>query len=160
FADVFPMRYSYVADHFQYLASLAPIALAAVVLRRFARRPRRAVVVCAGALVVTLAALTWRRCGAFRDEEALWRDTLAKNPDAFMAHNNLAILLAGAGNLPEAAEHFRRSLELKPDYASALNLGIVLEREGEREQALELYRESLRLKPDEVGTHLLIGRAL
>ncbi len=169
FANVFPMRYSFVADHFQYLASLGPIAVAAAGAvagwAALARRApggaaRRAGAVAAGLLLAILGTLTWSRAHAFRDEETLWRDTLAKNPDAFMAHNNLALIAVRSGDLTTAAEHFERSLRLKPDYASALNLGIVLARQGQDERAIAMYRESLREKPDEIGTHLLLGEAL
>jgi Flp pilus assembly protein TadD len=169
FADVFPMRYSYVADHFQYLASLGPIALASAVAtlgRRAAveRAPgtrfRSAGPLAAAALLVVLGALTWSRARAFKDDETLWRDTLAKNPDSFMAHNNLAVIAAREGDPQGAIEHLERSLRLKPDYASAVNLGIALAHQGMNDRALEMYRESLRLKPDEIGTQVLLGEAL
>ena len=40
FIDVYPMRYSFVADHFQYLAGIAPVALVIVWLRGMTRTRR------------------------------------------------------------------------------------------------------------------------
>ena len=67
------MRYSFVADHFQYMASIGLIVLGAAGLNRAPR-------VIPATLVVLLGALTWQQAGIYRDLETLWRDTLAKNP--------------------------------------------------------------------------------
>ena len=42
-----------------------------------------------------------------------WRDTIAKNPQAWMAFNNLGVILAGRGEFEEALEQFDRSLLIK-----------------------------------------------
>jgi protein O-mannosyl-transferase len=152
FFNVYPMRYSFVADHFQYLASAAPIALFAasafLALRRFGAPSwlGRALAV---ALLVTLAALTWNRSLAFRDEETLWRDTLARNRAAWMAHNNLAGLLAARGETEEAIAHLQDAVRLKPDHAGAHeNLGLLLARAGRSAEALAELREAVRLRPE------------
>jgi hypothetical protein len=82
FVNVYPMRFSFVADHFQYVASVGLIALAATGLSRI---PLNASI----ALPLALAVLTWRQTAIYRDLETLWTDTLAKNPAAWLAHNNL-----------------------------------------------------------------------
>ena len=85
FIDTAPMRYSFVADHFQYLASVGLItlfaALGAIVARRLraGRRWPRALV--AGALFLVLGTLTVRQCVAYGSRWTLWTDTLAKDPD-------------------------------------------------------------------------------
>jgi len=81
FVNVYPMRYSFVADHFQYLASLPLIALAAAGATRLPR-PQ---VIGAGVLLA-LGTLAWRQALVYRDAETIWRDTLAKDPDSSMAH--------------------------------------------------------------------------
>src|SRR5437867_3883129 len=43
----------------------------------------------AGALLAALGALAWRQAHIYRDLEVLWRDTLSKNPGAWMAYVNL-----------------------------------------------------------------------
>ena len=100
FLNVYPFIFSYVADHFQYLASIAIITLAStgitLLLDRFAipRQPiiRYAIPI---ALLLTLGSLTWRQARTYRDAETLYLTTLQRNPDCWLAHNNLsAILLA------------------------------------------------------------------
>src|SRR5437870_3711674 len=67
FVNVYPMRYSFVADHFHYLASLPPIALAAAGATRLPR-PQ---VIGAGVLLA-LGTLAWRQALVYRDAETIW----------------------------------------------------------------------------------------
>src|SRR5689334_22993860 len=93
FVNVYPMRFSFVADHFQYLASLGPIALLAAGATRLAARRAPALRLgLAAALLLALAALTWLRLPAYRDAQTLWLDTLERNPSCWMARNNLGML--------------------------------------------------------------------
>jgi protein O-mannosyl-transferase len=101
FVNVYPMRYSFVADHFQYLASAGLIAAAVAAAATVVRQ--RTVRIASGVAVTALfCILTWRQGRIYHDPETLWRDTLAKNPDCWMAHNNLGVLLAARGDLPGA----------------------------------------------------------
>ncbi len=147
FVDVFPMRYSFVADHFQYLASIGVIVAVSAGVMTVAR-DRRMRILAGAVIVVSLSALTWERGLVYRDVETLWRDTLAKNPDCWMAHNNLGILLAARGELQAARGEYREALRLKPDfYDPHNNLGNLLRKEGEAEKALAEYRQALRIEP-------------
>ncbi len=152
FFDVYPMRYSFVADHFQYLASIGPIALFAAACEGLPL---------AALLLVALAALTWSRGHAFRDQDTLWRDTLAKNPGAWMAHNNLASLLASEGKLDEAIAHFQEAVRLKPDHAKAHDsLGVALVRAGRTREAVEAFVRAVQLSPDDAGMRTNLAEAL
>jgi protein O-mannosyl-transferase len=165
FFDVYPMRYSWVADHFQYLASLGPMALASAWLTlgprgAAAAHPswRRAAAAIAGAVVLLLAGRTFARCGAYADEETLWRDTLARNPDAWIAHNNLGIALAERGANDEAAAHFERVLALRPGHSGArANLGYLEELAGDDARAAATLARAAGERPDDgvVRVHLV-----
>ena len=109
FVNVYPMRYSFVADHFQYLASVGLITLCAAGLARIPR-------IIPATLVVLLGALTWQQAGIYRNLETLWRDTLAKNPDCWMAHNNLGHLLSNQGRIDEAMEHYHKAIQINPNH--------------------------------------------
>jgi tetratricopeptide (TPR) repeat protein len=143
FFNVYPMRYSFVADHFQYLASLGVLALiagGAASLRRW-----RAPIGAAGAAALAgLAVLTWRQCAVYADEETLWRETARRNPGAWIAPNNLAELASKRGAHAEALELLRRALALGPAAPAADqirgNLAATLGRLGRYEEALEEYR--------------------
>jgi tetratricopeptide (TPR) repeat protein len=154
FIPLFTFRYTYVADHYQYMACAALIALfsAAVAVKFWpedAKTPRfhPAVLV----LFAVLVALTAKRSAAFGDAEALWRDTIAASPDSWMAYDNLGCVLMDKGQLAESEADLRKSVALKPDeYRTRYNLGNLLVKAGRKEEALASYGEALRLEPDHI----------
>jgi protein O-mannosyl-transferase len=157
--DVYPMRYSWVADHFQYMASIAPITLAAAGAA-LGLRGRWAAVL-AIVLVAALGTRAFARTRAFHDEETLWRDTLAKNPGAWIAHNNLAILLAKRGDPAFAEVHFRQALALEPGHTGALaNLGYALELMGRDAEAAETLTRAAAARPDDADARAHLVRLL
>ena len=127
FFNIFPFRYSFVADHFQYLAAIGPFALAAAGLTFLLARLKnpdvaRAV---AGAMLVLLAVLTWLQTDVYQNLEVLWRHTLAHNPTCWMAHDNLGLYLTGAGRYGEAKEHYRDAIKIRPtDHIAYYDLGL------------------------------------
>jgi Flp pilus assembly protein TadD len=158
FVNVYPFRFSYVADHFQYLASLGPIALAAALLARLDRRVLLGLV---PALLVALSAITWGQERAYKDEETLWRNTLATDARVFIAQNNLGGILMERGQLDEAEAYFLRAIEIEPSYPEAYdNLGILLDRRGRIDEAIERYRQALRLDPRYSYSHNNLGIGL
>ncbi len=165
FFDVFYFRYSYVADHFQYLASVGIIALVAgggtVLCERNGPVARNAGVMVAAIVLLAFGVCTWRRTYVYQNMETLWRDTVARNPDSYMAHNNLGIVFAQAGNEREAVGQFEEAMRLKPDDTQAyVNLGNVLLREGQAQEAVGYYEQALRLAPNFALAHKDLGLAL
>ncbi|MBI5866400.1 MAG: tetratricopeptide repeat protein [Planctomycetes bacterium] len=184
FVDVYPMRYSWVADHFQYHATLAPLALVACgveLLRRRLRSPlqngpqppsaavfldesddrkgskrvlQRAVMnpaqwaLAAGVGLVLLALIvrTNLQTRQYKDARTLWERTVAANPDAWMAHHNLASYLVEEGKLEEARAHVQRSLELFPKQGEGLCLLAQLALRAERpEEAVSHCERAIAL---------------
>jgi tetratricopeptide (TPR) repeat protein len=153
FLNVYPFIYSYVADHFQYLASIAVIVLAAAgIVQGLAFLPvpaRKLGTVVIVLLVAILAALTWRQSHMYADRVTLYQTTLKKNPDCRLAYNNLGSESERAGNHEEAMEHYRAALRLRPDCAEAhSNLGFALTSVGRLPEAFEEHQAALSLKPD------------
>ena len=150
FFDVYPMRFSFVADHFQYLASLGPLALmSALAVRIFDRPERRTIGQGAAALLLlALGTLTHVQAVPYHDYETLWLDTLAKNPRCAMAHNNLGLLYEKTGRVPQAIAQYQLALEVKPAADAHTNLGNVLLATGRRQEAMTHLREAVRLAPD------------
>jgi tetratricopeptide (TPR) repeat protein len=165
FFNVFPFRYSFVADHFQYLAILGPIALAAagitILFRSLVNQRRLVEPIACGTLLLVLGVLSWRQSGMYTDIETLWRTTIAKNPNAFLAHNNLGNMLVSQGKTAEAIAQFQSAIEIKPDYAEAhYNLGLAFDRQGKPDEAIQQYEKALEINPDFAAAHNNLGTAL
>jgi tetratricopeptide (TPR) repeat protein len=154
FFNVYPFRYSYVADHFAYLACLVIIVPVAGELWK-----HRSLTVAAPILLLVL---TWQQAGIYRDEETLYRMTLERNPDAWLAHNNLGNLLLAAGKRSEAMSHLEAALRLKSDFSEAhLSMGNALVDVPDRlNDAIAEYEIAARLAPNSDRAHTNLGNAL
>lgn len=158
FFNVYPMLFSFVADHFQYLASLGLIALFAATIVRVTDRiilhgtkalARYPFAFVQAALLIPLFILTWRQGRIYADEKTLWQDTLAKNPSAWIAHNNLGKIELEEGALDSAFDHFSRAIDLKADFPMAYNnAGIALGKQGKVTQAVEYLRKAISLNSE------------
>ena len=87
--------------------------------------------------------------------ETLWRDTLAKNPESWLAHNNLGAHLIAEGHLDEAMPHLNEAIRLYPANPETHgNLGEVHYRTGNFEQAAAAYFKAVELAPQIERYHL------
>jgi len=165
FINVYPFIYSFVADHFQYLACVAPLTLVAAGItialdsvapgKIFLRATVYAV------LLLTLGLLSWRQSRDYHDIETLWRTTIARNPDCWMAYSNLGSFLSGRGNVDEAIRDFRKALELWPNQSrDHNNLGKALVQKDRIAEAMDHFQTALRISPDDPDTESNIGAAL
>jgi protein O-mannosyl-transferase len=114
FVNVYPFRFSLVADHFQYHAAAAIFVLATSTIR-FAGYVRHAAIV----LISLLGAMTFHHSTSYTSAQQLYRDTIARNPNAWLAHVNLAAeLLNGTrADLEEAKRHAEIAVALEPEYS-------------------------------------------
>lgn len=162
FCNVYPFNYSFVADHFQYLASLGIIVLVAAGAARWLADGRLwgtpAAYVPCGFLLLVLAVLTNAQSAMYADIEKLYRTTIDRNPDCWIAHNNLGWFYTEQGRVDKAIEHFERAIEIKPDGVEAHDsLGTALANLGRVDEAMAQYRETLRIKPDYASGHYGLG---
>jgi tetratricopeptide (TPR) repeat protein len=158
FVNVFPFVFSYVADHFQYLASLAVFALAGAGLSLL---PRSAGRITATLLAGLFGVLTWNQAPDYRDNVTLYEATLRRNPGAWLAHHNLATLLVDGGRPDDALPHIERTLALRPDYPEALNnLGNCLTQLKRPGEALAPLERAIQLQPRYAAAHNNLGAAL
>jgi protein O-mannosyl-transferase len=165
FINVYPFLYSFVADHFQYLACAAPLTLfaagIAMTLDSFAPAKNFLRAGIYAALFLVLAVLSWRQCRDYRDIETLWRATLARNPNCWMAYSNLGSFLAARGNAGEAISDFRKALEIWPDQSKDHNnLGKALVQEGRMAEAMNEFQTAFRISPNDPDAETNIGAAL
>ena len=165
FVNVYPFVFSYVADHFQYLASIGIITAAAAgiggFLGRAAPAARAAGWAFVALVVATLGILSNAQSLTYADEPTLYRATLERNPAAWMAHNNLGLWYRNHGEPAKALEHYREALRLRKDYPQAHNnLGILLEDRGDLEGAAAEFREALKVTKDYVAARNNLGNVL
>jgi Flp pilus assembly protein TadD len=165
FFNVYFSTFSFVADHFQYLASLGIIALfsavAASLLARAGRRRR--FLGHAGCLLLlsALALLSWRQSRIYANLDTLWRTTVDRNPDCWTGHYNLGVDFAKRGQFDEAIKHLQRVVELKPDDAKAQNnLGAALAGRGRFDEAIDHCQKALELDPDDAEAYNNLADAL
>ncbi len=156
FLNVYPFLFSFVADHFQYLASqvvaVAAACVLTVALRRFPASARLALPV---ALAVLLGVLSFRQSALYRDGETLYRHSIAHNPDSWAAHNNLGIALSEEpGRMPEAIREFQESLRIRPNNLGAhYNLASALAETDRAAEAIAEYEAALRIDPSYMDAH-------
>jgi tetratricopeptide (TPR) repeat protein len=165
FFMLYTFLYSFVADHYQYLACIGPMALAGAGIHTLFRgfRERRLVWERAfGAmLLAALCLLTWRQSRMYADMETLWRTTIDRNPECWLAHNYLGAMLYDRGQVDQAIVLFRRSVAIQPDIAEAHNnLGAALDKKGQVNEAIIQFQKALALRPDFAEAHRNLGDAL
>lgn len=158
-------NFSLVADHWQYYSIVGAIVLAVatwdLVCRRIGEHGQHWGRVAGVAVLMVLGAATWKRSCVYANDKTLWQDNVAKNPNAWLAHNNLGTALSQRGKTEEAIGQFQTALRLKPDDAEAHdNLGAALWQAGKVQEAIAEFEQALRIKPDDPKAHSSLGLAL
>ena len=156
FFNVYPFRFSFVADHFLYLASLPVIALVAAGWSLPAAAASAGVIALSG----LLGLLTFRQSGNYADAETLYRAVLERNPGSWLAHDNLGVLKLDS-RPEEALAQMNEAARLNPDDAEIHNdRGTALQKMGHVDEAVNEYRESIRRMPNFARPHNNLGNAL
>jgi len=162
FMNAYGMRYSFVWDHWVYLSSLSIIALGAALaacLTRHLNKPG-ALVGLGAVLLPVLALLTWKQSVMYQDLETLWRTTIARNPTAFLAYNNLGYILLEKKQVNDAILNFNKSLEINPRFSEPYNnLGDAWLRIGQTNTAAINFEKAVELDPTSVVSCYNLGNA-
>lgn len=159
FFNVWPFVYSFVADHFAYLASLglivAFVALLAIATASLSQNTR---CIASAILLLVLAVLTFRQATIYADEKTLWTTTLARNPRSSVAHAALGVALQREQNLPEAVDHYEAALKFSPvDTAALNNLAFAARTTGHLDRALAAYLNLAAREPKNEQAHFQIA---
>jgi tetratricopeptide (TPR) repeat protein len=151
------MRYAFVADHFQYLASLGVLTLVAAGIVRVAAAPAVPV---AAALFV-LAALTAWQTLAYRSLDTLWGDTIAKNPRSVLALQNLGTIRFLRNDPAGALALWEQAREVEPEQPDVWNgIGLAQARLGRGQDAVASFERALRADPRHAEAARNLGTAL
>jgi protein O-mannosyl-transferase len=160
FIMLYTFRYTFAADHYQYLASIGPIALVSAGVANLVR-PNVGRYFLFASAACALAVLTWRQSSMYADIEDLWRTTITRNPGCWMAYNNLGIVLFQKGEIDSAIGHYQKTLEMKPDFADAeYNLGNALVQKGQIDEGLLHAQRAATLKSNDPEVQVGLGNAL
>lgn len=161
--DIYFLRYSPTADHWQYAAlpailsfALEPLwatwekSLLSIKMRRQCPRTANILIISLTLFIAGyLARSSYASSQRFRDEETLWKATIQANPNAWLAYNNLATLFAAKHQNAEAEALYRRALALKPDYPNALQgLAMIRLHSSREDEALELLNDAIKFNPE------------
>jgi tetratricopeptide (TPR) repeat protein len=147
------------AERYLYLPSFGFLLATALALSRVVDCAKWPVVgvVCLGALALALSWYSWAswsRNGVWRDEYALFSDSVRESPDSATVHTYLGIAHLEKNEMEEAGRELEMAVKLNPAYALAhYNLGLVRAAQERLDEAAGENLTSLRLKPDLASAH-------
>lgn len=172
FFNTFPMLYSYVADHFQYMACIGPLVMLSGIPSNLIFRSESVAsmptigrhgrilsyfVVCS--VLTVMGYLTWSQAHLYDSTDVLWRDTIRKNPLSWMAHNNMGVDLSRQGKSDQAFFEYNLAIKINPNNAVTFNnIGTEYAKNKNWTKAEESYKEALRLKPNYPSVYLNLGK--
>ncbi len=168
-------------EHRMYLPLAAITTLAAILVYWIVQRALRApsktalgVVIVALILATPLATASASRNTLYADNDAMWRDVLAKAPNSARAHLNYGEALTDRAReqrdgalLAEAERHYLAAAELEPtNYTIWYNLGNIHNARARAtdpparehfQSAINAYAESLKLNPRYPEARIMLG---
>jgi len=150
-------RYSLVADHFQYLAIIAPLAVIGASAHFFLERKstRRFALAIVVAVVAVLCILTWQQASRYENELTLWGYNLKYNPQCWVGHYNRAVVLE-ATDEQAAFDEYTAALRLNPKHAKSWgNRSSIFIHHGQYDRALQDVEQGLSV---EHSANLLVKR--
>jgi Tfp pilus assembly protein PilF len=185
FIDVWPMRYSFVADHFVYLSAIGVIALIAGIAAKYL--PKESFKWMAAVVLATFFVMTWNQGRLYSNLRTLWEETIRQTHEqSWFAMNNYGAWIRDEGpirdpflRLSDAEMWFDKVLQLKPDYPEAqFSLAVIAERRAAlakleqankipttqpseyEQQAIDHYQKALAIQPNYIDAHFRLGELL
>jgi len=170
FFNVYPMIYSFVADHFSYLSMPWLLLLICsstyfifdklsnrfLFLKSYLGKISGWLIF--SIIIISMCVKSQALTRNYNNIFIFWKDSIAKNPQSWMAYNNLGLAYARAGKDQEAIANYKKSIEINPKYVQAYNnLGLAFGRRGEHKQAIDYYRKALEINPDSAETYNSLG---
>lgn len=150
FINFFTMLYSFVADHYQYTASIGLITLfVAGIINLISKRTDSIVVINSIFIVLFIiyGTLTWHQCRIYKNPLTLYEDIIEKNPNSWFAYNNRAVYFEQNGDLEQALEYYTKSINLKPYAYLYLNRGNIYLKDHKYQLAIADYNKAIELSP-------------
>jgi protein O-mannosyl-transferase len=152
------------ADRYTYVPLIGLFMMAAwgsadLAARWRVSRAVKALVV--ASVAALLLACTWIQAGYWHDSKTLWRHTLEVDPENYLAHYDLGVVLAREEAWDAAIEHFQHAARIDPSRdLPHVSLGDAFAHKGMMDRAIDEYQEGLSLNPNRAEGHNLLGIAL
>ena len=152
------------ADRYTYLPQIGldilTVFAAAALITKWRVRGEIAIVtamlIIAGSVTVSCFQTSY-----WRNSETLWQQALANTSHNYIAENGIGSAFLQKGQLDTAASHFRKGLEIYPDYPEANNnLGYVFANQGNWADSVTFYQAALRARPNYAKAHNNLGVSL
>jgi len=162
-SSVVPIITEVGAERRMYLALAGPLALLTVGVWLLLRRRNAGRIGVALLLVVAtlLAGGTLLRNRDYESPSSIWQTAVLARPQNHRAHGNLGKALQQDGRPDEALTHYRRALDLEPDYAEGLNnLGSAFQVLGQTDEAISSFHRAIEVRPGYVNAHYNLATAL
>jgi tetratricopeptide (TPR) repeat protein len=158
------MDFTWVMDHFLYLPMIGLIGLGMAALENLeARYPAGQRFLMGGVTVIAalMALESHAFANLFSNDETLWRYTVDRTPDSWLAHNNLGADLVKEGHVEEGIGEYEEVLRLNPgDSDGHYNLGVALEKLGNDQAAQDQYRQAVQLNGREAKNYINLANSL
>jgi tetratricopeptide (TPR) repeat protein len=162
FFNVYFFIYSFVSDHFQYLACMAPLALTASAgAVALGRVQRSQILGCAlsAAVLLVLGSLTWRQALSYRDIETIYRTTIEKDPHSWMAQFNLGLMLLKRHETEEGIKFLRGAAMEQPDAKTNATAASALRDSGRLDEAISYDEKAIQADPTYLAAHVGLATA-
>ena len=160
FVNVYTFRFSFVSDHYQYLAGIGPIVLVSALAARFIRPGFRfAKPVLAGLLLALLGFMTWKQSTLYVNFDVMQREIIRSNPTCAIVYSNLGSDLLRQGKYDQAGEYLKKAMELNWG-DGYFNYGLLLKKTGKPAAAEAAFRKALALQPNDPSVYYMLGGIL
>ncbi len=160
-----PFGNAFAADRYMYIPSIGLFYMFGVLGERvyggdgLYRGIRKIlVVIVVGVVVMFFSVLTYRRGDVWQDSEPLWKDTIKKSPESYVAYDKLGEAYYEKGDIEKAIANYKKAISLNPhDDIFQYNLGVAYQEKGLYDLAISQYRKALNIKPDDYKSYYNLG---
>ncbi len=151
------------ADRFSYVPLIGLTVCITWAFKDFLSRVRVPGAIPGIAAVIVLAAAatgTAMQTLHWKNSKTLFEHAIAVTQNNYVAHEHLGYYFASQGEMDKATEHFRKVLQIRPGYTSALNgLGLVLIGTGKADEAIKYLDAAVKARPDYADAMVNLGTA-
>lgn len=150
--------YSTVADHYLYMPMLGVVMAVSWTFLNYRTKPVTYLFIAA---LLIFGVRSSSQLSVWKNENALYLNTLKINPLSYLSHNNLGKALEEEGRLDKAALHFIKALEIRPIYSKAhYNMGNILKKQRKLDEAITYYKNAIRFSPAYADAYNNLGAVL